>query len=115
MEKEKAPVAVALVQPIEALGHRLQEVRVRIAPRVVCVPVVRKEAEEEIVLLVCEVADLQFLNLGTDRFLVAEQDGHDDKRPELVRDSGNLEIHLGQSAGRKKPGDQVIEKLEDEL
>ena len=115
MEEQESPLAVAPVQLFQALDHSLEKGRVIVALRVVRVAVVGEETEEEVAFLVGQVADLQLLHFGADRFLVAEQHGHHDKRPKLVRDSRNLEIHLGQAAGRKEPCDQVIEKLEDEL
>ena len=106
---------MALVEFGEGCGRDLQQLLVILTRKRRSVGVIAEQAEEEILFLVGQVADLQLLHLGAHRLRVRQHHRHDHQGAEGVGNSRILEIHFGQGAGRQQPRYQVIDHLDRQL
>ena len=115
MEKEETLTAVALIEHLQPRDRRPEQRLVFFMLRVPPVRVVREQPEKQVVVPVCQVADLQQVDLGPDRLRICEQRGHDDQGAKGVRNSRRLEIHFCQAPRREKANDQIVHDLQGKL
>lgn len=100
---------------MDFLDGFFKECGVRVLVRQVRILEIRKNTEEDVGILVAQIADLQFFHFRADRPGIRQQDRHNHQRTKRVGNPRAFKIHLWQCGGGKQMGEDVIQSRHGDL